>query len=210
VAYQLVAEVLDHAPVMTAAERLILVAIAEFARKDSRECSCAVEDLERRTGAGTTGVRAALRRLATRGLDVRVPLMTDGNGKPVYATRGRVPRYRLPCFPPPAGCACPSCRSEGVITVVTAPRHHSDALTVQRPSYAHAREASGPLPGSLVQKELARRVAAAGSRAGSDGKLISAHSFVAGESYRDYLGRDVADCAACGMPERHRAHGRQR
>lgn len=50
-AYQLVQEVLDHAPPMTAAERLILVAIAEEIRSTTnRRCEIDTESLCRRTG----------------------------------------------------------------------------------------------------------------------------------------------------------------
>lgn len=110
-AYQLVQEVLDHAPPMTAAERLVLVAIAEEIRSTVvRKCELDTEALCRRTGGlDPSKVRAALRRLKDRDIDVRVALGVDRAGKPVYAYRGQVPRYQLPVFPPPPGCGCRSC-----------------------------------------------------------------------------------------------------
>lgn len=110
-AYQLVQEVLDHAPPMTAAERLVLVAIAETIRSTAaRQCDLDTEALQRRTGGlDPSNVRAAFRRLADRGLDVRVALGVDRGGKPVYAYRGQVPRYQLPQFPAPHGCRCVNC-----------------------------------------------------------------------------------------------------
>lgn len=111
-AYQLVREVLDHAPPMTAAERLVLVAIAETIRSlAARECELDTEALCRRTGGlDPSNIRAAFRRLADRKIEVRVQLGTDRAGKPVYAHRGQVPRYRLPSFPAPDGCRCINCR----------------------------------------------------------------------------------------------------
>ncbi|MDG4832402.1 hypothetical protein O7627_24285 [Solwaraspora sp. WMMD1047] len=116
--YQLVAEVLDHAPPMTAAERLVLVAIAERARTATRECDLDTATLERRTGGlDPSNVRAALRRLAGRGIEVRVSLGTDRTGRPVYAFRGQVPRYRLPSLPVPPGCRCDTCRNQPIQAV---------------------------------------------------------------------------------------------
>lgn len=116
--YTLVAEVLDHAPEMTAAERLVLVAIAEQARSKSRECAMETAALTRRTGGlDPSNIRKALRRLAVRGLEVRVAVGTDRRGQPVYAHRGHVPRYRLPSFPPRDGCRCLTCRNRDEPTV---------------------------------------------------------------------------------------------
>ncbi|WKU03731.1 hypothetical protein [Micromonospora sp. HUAS LYJ1] len=111
-AYQLVQEVLDHAPPMTAAERLVLVAIAEEIRSTvARKCELDTESLCRRTGGlDPSKVRAALRRLKDREIEVRIALGTDRAGNPVYAYRGQVPRYQLPVFPPPPGCGCGDCR----------------------------------------------------------------------------------------------------
>lgn len=116
--YQLVAEVLDHAPPMTATERLVLVTIAEQARLKTRECDLDTATIERRTGGlDPSNVRAAMRRLAARGIEVRVPFGTDRAGRPVYAHRGQVPRYRLPSFPPPSGCRCNICRNQDGMAV---------------------------------------------------------------------------------------------
>ncbi len=110
-AYQLVREVLDHAPPMTAAERLVLVAIAETIRSPNvRQCDLDTEALCRRTGGlDASKVRAALRRLAGRNIEVRVRRGVDRSGQPVYAWRGQVPRYQLPAFPAPRGCRCIAC-----------------------------------------------------------------------------------------------------
>ncbi|ANZ35320.1 hypothetical protein BBK82_03695 [Lentzea guizhouensis] len=114
--WQLVEEVLDHAPAdLTPAETLLLVVIAEYCgadpRLDARECDCSTADLARRMKLKINGVQEVLRRLAKeRKLDVRVPLGEDKNGSPVYAFRGRVPRYRMPEFPAPEGCPCRTCK----------------------------------------------------------------------------------------------------
>lgn len=100
---------------MTAAERLVLVAIAEKTRTKAREVvGIDVATLSRRTGGlDPSNIRAALRRLASRGIEVRVEVGRDRRGRPVYAHRGQAPRYRLPSFPVPPGCRCSSCPEGG-------------------------------------------------------------------------------------------------
>lgn len=112
-AYKLVKEVLDHAPEMTPAERLLLVCIAEECRGTNRIREIRSEVLQRRTGLGPRALRDAVGRLDTRGIKVRMRLSTDKHGKPVYAVPGRVCQWILPVFPPPAGCDCETCSAEG-------------------------------------------------------------------------------------------------
>lgn len=126
--WQLVEEVLDHAPgELTPAETLVLVAIAEWCgedkRLDGRECERSTIDLARRTRVKIGSIRVVLQRLAGRNLDVRVRLGTDKNGDPVFCHRGRVPRYRLPTFPVPKTCECNRCHRarEGGTTVSPSP-----------------------------------------------------------------------------------------
>src|SRR5690606_6350828 len=44
-------------------------------------------------------IKRALRKLAERGWEIRVPLARRGDGSPVYAFRGRRSTYRVPVFP---------------------------------------------------------------------------------------------------------------
>lgn len=113
-AYELVEEVLDHAPAMTPTERLILVCIAEEARLPERAAKITGERMMRRVGSevGERGIRQALTRLAERGLEVRVPIAYDKRGGPVYAVPGRVRHFRVPHFlPAPGECRCHGCRA---------------------------------------------------------------------------------------------------
>lgn len=100
--------VLDGAPAeLTPAERLVLVAIAENVNDDdpgrmtwpgfSRSI------LMRRTGLKEAGLRRAFERLASRGLECRVPLGADKNGAPLYAVPGKACRYRMPILTPAQG-----------------------------------------------------------------------------------------------------------
>lgn len=132
-AWQLVEEVLDHAPGdLTPAEMLALVVIAEYCKGGSRECSKSTEDLARRMRIKVNSVRDVLERLAKHKADVRVPIGEDKNGNPVYTHRRQVPRFRLPKFPPPEGCSCRSCRPKG--EVVTAPSvAEGEVLTAPSP-----------------------------------------------------------------------------
>lgn len=111
-AYKLVKEVLDHAPDMTPAERLVLVCIAEECRGANRIREIPSEVLQRRTGLGARGLRDACTRLDTRGIKVRLRLSVDKHGQPVYAVPGRVCQWILPEFTAPAGCDCETCSAE--------------------------------------------------------------------------------------------------
>ena len=117
-AYDLVTEVLDHAPAtITNVELVVMVAIAEWVQHDDyrrgiRQCSRAQADLSRRTRLAPAGVKTALQRLAERGLELRVPLSIGKDGRPVYAVPGRVSTYRIPPLPAPPGCSCSNCRAK--------------------------------------------------------------------------------------------------
>lgn len=111
-AYKLVKEVLDHAPDMTPAERLLLVCIAEECRGANRLREIRSEVLQRRTGLGARGLREVCARLEARGFKVRVRLSVDKHGQPVYAVPGRVCQWLLPVFEPPKGCDCEACSAE--------------------------------------------------------------------------------------------------
>lgn len=101
-AYQLVAEVLDHSPRdLTLGERAVLLVIAEGARVEHRQWAAGRTELAERAGLSTSGLRAVLRRLRDRGLDVRMPNGRVGaDGRPLYAVPGSVVTYRLPAFLP--------------------------------------------------------------------------------------------------------------
>lgn len=108
--YELVAEVLDHAPAaLDPTERLVLVCIAEQCRGNSRVRDIPAEEIRRRTGLGERGLRHVCERLAAKKLQVRVALTVDRHNKPVYALTGKVCRWVLPPLPPPADCGCARC-----------------------------------------------------------------------------------------------------
>ena len=111
-AYELVREVFDHAPEMTPAERLLLVAIAEECRSSSRIREIPTEVLLRRTCLEPRGLRDAVARLDARGIKVRIALSLDRRGKPVYAVPGKPCRWILPPFPGKPGCRCIACSSK--------------------------------------------------------------------------------------------------
>jgi hypothetical protein len=123
----LIVEMLDTAPDdLTPAERLLLVAIAEKARENTRECWPGIEVLMRRTGLGKDGVGKVFQRLAARGYEVRVPLGKNKKGEPVFSYPGQRTTYRLPCFTLPADEE----RSDGGTTIAEpAEAEWSDAST---------------------------------------------------------------------------------
>ena len=99
---RLMVEVLDHSPDdLGAAERLLLIALAEKASDETREVlwprGCKPRDvLMRRLGVSPGGLTKVFGRLAERDLDPRVPVAVDKRGKPVFAFEGTTTRYRLP------------------------------------------------------------------------------------------------------------------
>lgn len=96
-AWQLVKEVFDSAPAwLGPTERLVLVALAEWAEADDRTCWRTAAELAQRVGISEEGIRKSIRKLATYGIDPRVPIAFKGDGSPVFAYRGRATTYRLP------------------------------------------------------------------------------------------------------------------
>lgn len=116
-AYELVEEVLDHAPAgLTPAERLVMVAIAEYVLSSDythgvRRTSRPSSEIARRAGLKPDGLKAVLQRLAARNLELRVPLMTGKDNRPVYAMPGRSGTYEIPALAAATGgsCTCESC-----------------------------------------------------------------------------------------------------
>lgn len=106
---RLIVEILDNAPAdMSAAERLLLIALAEKASDQTRQVLWRKNEDPREVLAGRVGVSPAgltkvFGRLASRGLDPRVPLRTDRQGRPVFAFVGTLGRYRVPVLAPARG-----------------------------------------------------------------------------------------------------------
>src|SRR5699024_2027016 len=97
---RLIVEILDHAPEdLTAAERLVLIVLAEDANDGTRKGWPPVEVIADRAGLTVAGVGKVLRRLSERGYDVRLKVGTGKDGRPMYAYRGRQVNYALPKFP---------------------------------------------------------------------------------------------------------------
>ncbi len=94
---RLVQEVLHHAPDgLDTAARLVLVVIAQDANDMTRVGYPGMDVLARRSGLSPDAVQKVLRRLASHGLEVRVPLGKDKNGRLFFAARGRQSTYRVP------------------------------------------------------------------------------------------------------------------
>lgn len=115
-AFELVEEVLNHAPAaLDSAEMLVLVVIAEQARKVSRQANIRQDVFLHRCRQTESGLRKVFRRLKEHGLDVRVPLYVKADGRVMYAVPGVVPTYVLPPLPPPKSCPCDRC-TKAVLT----------------------------------------------------------------------------------------------
>lgn len=96
-AWQLVKEVFDTAPDwMGPTERLVLLALAEWADATDRTCWRTAAELALRIGISEEGVRKSIRKLASFGVDPRLPIAFKGDGSPVFAYRGRATTFRIP------------------------------------------------------------------------------------------------------------------
>lgn len=118
-AWQLVKEVFDSAPEWLApTERVILLALAEWADAKDRTCWRTAAELAARVGISEEGVRKSMRKLAASGIDPRVPIAHKDDGSPVFAYRGRATTFRIPYLtaasaPSKGGTAVPPLRAIG-------------------------------------------------------------------------------------------------
>jgi hypothetical protein len=148
-AYELVAEMLDHSPPeLTSGEMLVLVALAEWANFETRECWRRPGELQTRARVSASGLRAVFRRLAERGLDPRVVAAHNADGSPRYAWKGHASVFRVPRMPAPADCSCPLCRHHSgafterkAATAVSQSRHSGDSQSVKNRKNHRPRDA---------------------------------------------------------------------
>lgn len=91
---------------LTLAERSILLIVAERSHETTREMwrhriddTTLYERIRAATGLGEDGLTKAFGRLASRGLEVRVPIGEGRDGRPLYARRGVAMKFRLPELP---------------------------------------------------------------------------------------------------------------
>lgn len=92
---------------LTAAERVVLLVIAERASEANREMwrhmvdevSLSERIREALGGVDKANMSKVFKKLASRGLEVRVPVSVAANGRVVYSCRGRSTSFRLPALP---------------------------------------------------------------------------------------------------------------
>jgi hypothetical protein len=91
-------------------ERLVALVIADDANEETRRSWMPIEGCWRRgrwvdgicekTGMTPVSIRRALHQLGKRGFELRVPISTGRDGRPVYAARGRSTDFYVPSLPP--------------------------------------------------------------------------------------------------------------
>ncbi len=96
--YELRREVRDALPrgLLTAAERLLILEIADNANDESRKAYPGKAKLARLTDLSERSIQEALRRLGEKWIEVRVEIGKDKRGNPVYAYRGHSVDYVFP------------------------------------------------------------------------------------------------------------------
>lgn len=96
-AWQLVKEVFDSAPAwLPPTERVVLLALAEWADATDRTCWRTAAELAQRVGISEEGVRKSMRKLAGYGIDPRLPVAFTASGAPIFAHKGRATTFRIP------------------------------------------------------------------------------------------------------------------
>jgi hypothetical protein len=96
--YELRRQIRDLLPegFLTLAERNVLLELADCANDKTRLAYPGMEELVRMTDLPQTTVSKCLQRLAGKGIELRVAVGVDKNGRPVFAARGHQTTYRIP------------------------------------------------------------------------------------------------------------------
>ncbi len=94
---------------LTSGERVVLLTVADLIHDNApaREGWIVMGDIVRATGMKPESVSQTLRRLAAKGLELRVAIGKDKHDKPVFAHSGKSMTYRFPHLAP-AGTGDPS------------------------------------------------------------------------------------------------------
>ena len=98
--YKLRREVRSVLPpgLLTAAERLLVLELADLCGDDTRECWPGSAKLAELTDLSERSIQETMSRIARKWIEIRVPL-GEKNGKTVFAYSGRRTTYRFPKFP---------------------------------------------------------------------------------------------------------------
>lgn len=119
-AYELVEEILDHAPRnLTPTEVLLMTVIAEQARAASRTATISSRLLAHRTRLTPIGLRRCFQRLEKHGIHIRIPIRILPSGQPLYAVPGTICSFILPEMPPPPGCPCHRCHKQNTKSTIS-------------------------------------------------------------------------------------------
>lgn len=103
--YKLRREVRDVLPpgLLTTAERLVLLEIADLAGDDTRVAKFGPDQVALLVDMTASAVRKHVQRIGYKGIDLRIQIGIDGRGLPVYAHAGMQTNYRIPALTVPEG-----------------------------------------------------------------------------------------------------------
>lgn len=166
---------------MTPAERAVLLVIAERAHDQTREMwrhrgdHLNLHDRIAIAIGAPDGLKKVLRRLADRGLEVRIPISVNKVGKPVFATNGRPARFRLPQLPP--SVKLPERRDERAPFVAENAVDNPVAETLKRDPEGPLQESQGDREGPLYDGSRTERAPFEAGRGDERAPLITSKSF---------------------------------
>jgi hypothetical protein len=81
---------------VTPTERLVLLEIADLANDDTRIARFGPDAVAERLQMTSAAVRKSVQRLAVKGIELRIPVATGDDGRPVFAHHGKQTNYRVP------------------------------------------------------------------------------------------------------------------
>jgi DNA-binding Lrp family transcriptional regulator len=81
---------------LTLAERLVILEIADDANDETRRTMKGPDDLARRVDVTPEALRKHVQRIEAKGIPLRLAIGRDANGNPIYARSGRQTNYLIP------------------------------------------------------------------------------------------------------------------
>lgn len=192
-------------------QRAVALEIADDARYDDewrfdaargRRSKVRLADLVRWTGAkDELSVREMLRRLAVAGWELRLPIGTGRDGRPLYAVPGVAMQFRVPDFEAPTTVG--PCEPEGPTTVGPLASEGPTVVAEGPTTVGEGPTVVGEGPTTVGPPSPPLLLASPQDSPSSSGPLPSAGAPAKGGGGGDFLHQDEDRGTATGTPELH-------